>query len=127
MAQASRIGGWTKAPNGSTFRIRVASADAGFVVPTAFVVRGNGAEQSIPGVDLHPGPAEIPLEFPHDYSVFLDVFFQKATTAEVIAEVISPNGNVIPQDGTPPESFHTTVHGDGSTKGFAFIVSTGPA
>ena len=128
MPQLSRIGPWTKVPNGSSVRVSAAeSSGRRLFIAKAFVLRSDGLEVSVPDSEVQPGPLVVPLEFPHLYSVQVDLHFDKSATAVLNVEVISPGNNVVPQDGAPPASFQTTLQGtEGATIGFTFFISTGP-
>ena len=128
MPQLERIGSWTKVPSGSKLHISVSGTTASnLVTGRVFVVREDGLEQTIPDSEVQPGPAEILLQFPHIYSLMVDLHYATAGTAEVRASVTSPGGNVVPQDGAPPPKFSSTIPGtEGQGISVMFFLTTGP-
>ena len=128
MPQLERIGSWTKVPHGSRLHVALRGTTAGnLVTGRMFVIRDDGFEQTIPDSALQPGPKEIVLEFPHIYSLMLDLHYATAGVADVTASVTSPGGNVVPQDGAPPPKFASSITGtEGQGISVIFFLTTGP-
>src|SRR4029079_7505029 len=128
MPQLERIGSWTKVPNGSRMRISVVGTTAeNLVTAHPFVLSSDGFEQTLPDSMVQPGPSNILLEAPHMYSILVDLNFATGATAEIHAAVVTPAGDVFPQDGAPPEEFHSVITGtEGQIVGVTFIISTEP-
>jgi hypothetical protein len=124
MANDDRIAIWTKVPDGSSIRISAkGTTSKNLVTAHAFLLRGDGVEQTIPDNLIQPGPVEIPLEAKNRYSILLDLVYTTSGTGEVRAEMIGPDNKSIPADGTTDKQFQSTLPGSqGQTLGVTFFV-----
>jgi hypothetical protein len=123
---ATRIAIWSAVPGGSTISISLkGTSKKKLVTGHAFLLRGDGLEESIPDSLLQPGPHAIDLETPHTYSILTDLVYTTSGTAEVMAQVIGPRGRKIAPDGSPDPTFKVVLAGSqGQTLGVTFIVIT---
>lgn len=122
----TRIAFWSAVPDGSTLSISLKGTNKKkLITGSAFLLRGDGLEQTIPDNLLQPGPHDIDLESPHTYSILTDLVYTTSGTAEVTAQVVGPRGKKIPPDGSSDPTFKVALTGSqGQTLGLTFFIIT---
>lgn len=93
----SNLNIWWQVPNGSTLKVWV-DDQGSQILARARVLRSNDTEEVLQHDDLVPGPADVSIENDLTSVVRPAIVFQGANTelATIHAQVIDPQGNVIP-------------------------------
>lgn len=103
---------WWRVPNGSTIKLWV-DDQGSEILARARVIRGNETERAIEHSELVPGPAEEHVTDNLSYTVRPAIVFQGASneTATIHAQLVGPNGNVIP-DASGNTEYSYNVQGE---------------